>query len=131
MVRVDVPAGFTGDPKNKFIPADRTDSENLAFNYVSKLANFRKTSSALEYGALMQFIPSHGVYTYFRYDQKQTILCTLNSDTVSATFNFNDFSERTRGFDMAVDVMTGATYPMQDKMNIPARSITILELKKR
>jgi neopullulanase len=131
MVREDFPGGFNGDPKNKFLPADRTDSENLAFNYISKLANFRKTSSAIEYGSLMQFIPSHGVYTYFRYDQKQTILCTLNSDTVSSNLNFNDFKERTEGFDIAKDVITGATYPMSDKMIIPARSITILELKRR
>ncbi len=131
MVREDFPGGFPGDPKNKFLPAARTDSENLAFNYISTLANFRKASSALGTGALMQYIPSHGVYTYFRYDQKQTILCTLNSDTVSHSLNFVDFSERTKGFDVGIDVLTGMKYPLSDLISLPARSITILELKKR
>jgi neopullulanase len=131
MVREDFPGGFAGDPKNKFLPAGRTDSENLSFNYISKLANFRKTSSALGTGALMQFIPSHGVYTYFRYDQKQTILCVLNSDTVSISFSFSDFAERTKGFDIAEDVIAETSYPMSEKMILPARSFTILELKKR
>ncbi len=36
---------------------------------------------------LMQYIPSKGVYVYFRYDDKQTILCALNSDTVSAYYS--------------------------------------------
>ena len=54
MVREDFPGGFAGDPRNKFLPSGRTDSENLAFDYVSKLANFRKTSTALGTGALMQ-----------------------------------------------------------------------------
>jgi glycosidase len=131
MVREDFPGGFEGDPQNKFLPSGRTDSENLAFNYVSKLANFRKTSSAIGNGALMQYIPSKGVYVYFRYDKHQTILCALNSDTVSANLNFEDFSERTKGFETATDIITGASYPASEKMIIPARSITILELKKR
>lgn len=131
MVREDFPGGFSADRANKFVSSGRTDSENLAFDYISKLANFRKTSSALGNGALMQYVPSHGVYTYFRYNQIQTILCTVNSDTVLATFYFSDFSERTRGFETATDIITGTSYPMSDKMIIPPRSITILELKKR
>ncbi len=119
MVREDFPGGFAGDPRNKFLPSGRTDSENLAFDYVSKLANFRKTSTALEHGALMQFIPSKRVYVYFRYDQNQTILCALNSDTVSATLNFQDYSERTRGFETAKDIITGTSYPVSEKMILP------------
>lgn len=131
MVREDFPGGFAGDPRNKFLPAGRTDSENLAFDYVSKLANFRKTSSALGNGSLMQYIPSKGVYVYFRYDQHQTILCALNSDTVSANLNFQDYLERTKGFETATDIITGTNYPASEKMILPPRSITILELKKR
>lgn len=131
MVREDFPGGFAGDSRNKFLPSGRTDSENLAFNYVSKLANFRKTSSAIGKGNLMQYIPSKGVYVYFRYDKHQTILCALNSDTVSVNLNFQDYSERTKGFETATDIITGTNYPASEKMILPARSITILELKKR
>jgi neopullulanase len=131
MVREDFPGGFAGDPRNKFLPSGRTDSENLAFSYVSKLANFRKTSTALGTGALMQFIPSKKVYVYFRYDQHQTIMCALNSDTLSASLNFQDYAERTGGFETAKDILTDTSYPVSEKMIIPPRSFTILELKKR
>ncbi len=131
MVREDFPGGFAGDPINKFLSSGRTDSENLAFDYVSKLANFRKKSTALGSGSLMQYIPSKGVYVYFRYDQYQTILCALNSDTVNANLNFQDYSERTKGFETATDIITGTNYPASEKMILPPRSITILELKKR
>ena len=131
MVREDFPGGFTGDPANKFSASGRTDLENAAFNYVSKLANFRKTSSALKQGALMQYIPSKNVYIYFRYDSNQTLLCALNSDTLSATIRFADYSERTKHFESATDIINGSTYPLRDEMKIPARSIRILELKKR
>jgi neopullulanase len=131
MVREDFPGGFAGDVKNKFMASGRTDSENVAFDYVSKLANFRKTSSALTKGALMQYIPSKGLYVYFRYDADQTILCALNSDTVTASISFQDYAERTKNFETASDIMTGNDYPVSEKMNIPARSIFILELKNR
>ncbi len=131
MVREDFPGGFPGDPENKFLASGRTASENAAFDFVSKLANFRKTSSALTKGALMQYAPSGGAYVYFRYDDHQTILCALNTDTVASTINFRDYSERTREFEAATDIMTGDNYPVSEAMSIPARSIRILELKKR
>src|SRR5450432_1853509 len=131
MVREDFPGGFAGDPKNKFLSAGRTDTENVAFNFVSRLANFRKTSSALCKGALMQYIPAKGLYVYFRYDSNQTILCALNSDTVSVSLHFNDYTERTGGFEFANDILNGMNYPVSENMNIPARSIRILELKRR
>jgi len=130
MVREDFPGGFSGDPDNKFLASGRTDSENAAFNYVSKLANFRKNSSALKTGKLMQYIPFKGVYIYFRYDEHQTILCALNSDTVSASINFKDFSERTGKFESGTDILDNTMYPLSEKMLIPGRSIRILELKK-
>jgi glycosidase len=131
MVREDFPGGFPGDQQNKFLASGRTQAENAAFNYVSKLAQFRKNSSALTKGKLMHFIPSKGVYVYFRYDERQTILCALNSDTASRSLNLTDYSERTGGFDTVWDVITGDSYPVSEKLNLPAKSIRILELKKR
>jgi neopullulanase len=131
MVREDFPGGFRGDPKNKFMESGRTDSENLAFNYVSKLANFRKTSAALTKGTLMQFVPNKGLYIYFRYDTHQTILCALNTDSLASNIDFNDYAERTRNFETATDIMSGDSYSLSENMNISARSIRILELKNR
>jgi neopullulanase len=131
MVREDFPGGFEGDTINKFLASGRTDSENMAFNYIARLATFRKSSSALSKGALMQYIPSKGLYVYFRYDNNQTILCALNSDTIAASIHFEDYAERTRSFETATDVMTDSIYPLSEKMDLPARSIRILELKKR
>jgi glycosidase len=130
MVREDFPGGFPGDATNKFLASGRTSGENAAFDFVSKLALYRKKSSALTKGKLMQYIPSKALYVYFRYDEKQTILCALNADTLSASLNFSDYAERTRGFHTATDIITGVTYPILQNLNLPARSIGILELKR-
>jgi neopullulanase len=131
MVREDFPGGFPGDANNKFLASGRTADENAAFDFVSKLATYRKNSSALIKGKLMQYIPSKALYVYFRYDEKQTILCALNADTVTASLNFGDYAERTRGFQTATNIMTGIGYPVSENLNIAARSIRILELKRR
>jgi len=130
MVREDFPGGFPDDAQNKFLSSGRTDQENAAFDYVSRLANFRKTSSALGHGALMHYIPVQGKYVYFRYDQKQTILCALNNDTVPSVLRFADYSERTAGFETATDIMDGKQYRLNEDLAIPPRTILILELKK-
>jgi neopullulanase len=131
MVREDFPGGFEGDPENKFIASGRTDPENEAFNFTSKLANFRKSSTALKTGKLMQYITSKNVYVYARYDQNQTIFCIVNSDTVAVSVNFRDFSERTAGFETGTDIMTNSIYPLAENISMPGRTMYILELKKR
>lgn len=131
MVREDFPGGFPGDLNNKFLSSGRTPDENIAFDYVAKLANFRKNSSALKNGKLMHYIPENGTYVYFRYDDRQTILCVLNSDSLASTITFRKFDERTNGFQTATDIMTGVDYPATGDMVIPAQTLRILELKKR
>ena len=130
MVREDFPGGFPGDVLNKFERKGRTGLENKAVDYISKLASFRKTSTALGSGKLMQYVPVNGLYVYFRYNEKQNIMCVLNTDSLSRTIDFNDYSERTKGFGTATDVMLNKNQNSRKKMNIPARKIVILELKK-
>ncbi|MDB5130867.1 MAG: Cyclomaltodextrinase [Mucilaginibacter sp.] len=50
LIRQDFPGGWDGDKTNKFTAAGRTEQENDAFNYVRKLANYRKNTMALQTG---------------------------------------------------------------------------------
>src|SRR5579875_3460996 len=56
-VRQDFPGGWKEDKENKFTLQGRTEKENQFFNYVRTIANFRKTSSAITTGKMMQFVP--------------------------------------------------------------------------
>ncbi len=130
MVREDYPGGFAGDSSNKFLASGRTTLENEAFDYVSKLARFRKSSSAIGSGSLMQYIPQKNLYVYFRYDSRQTILCALNTDTVAVSIHFKDYSERTSKFNTGTDIVSGQNVTLSDSLQIAPRTIKILELKK-
>src|SRR5688572_376004 len=79
LVRGDFWGGWKEDSQNKFTPQGRTDKENEVFDWTKTIANYRKSSSAIKTGKLMQFLPDDWVYTYFRYDDKQTVMIVMNS----------------------------------------------------
>ncbi len=107
MVRLDFPGGWDGDRENKFLPAGRSKKESEAFDYVKNLANFRKKSSALTTGKLMQFAPQDGLYVYFRYDGKQNVMIATNTGEKTMVVNMDRFKERTNGFTKLRNVVTG------------------------
>jgi len=82
-VRLDFPGGWNGDKKNSFTKEGMTDAEKDMLLYTKTLANFRKHSSAITKGKLMQYVPKNGLYVYFRYDAAQTIMCVMNTSIIT------------------------------------------------
>ena len=128
-VRLDFPGGWASDKSNKFEASGRTAQENEAYNYLSTLANFRKQSSAIKTGKFMQYVPEDWVYTYFRYDDKQTVMIVMNTDTTVRTVNPQRFSERTKTFTTGKDVINNTSYKLNESWKLPGKSILILELQ--
>lgn len=128
-VRKDFPGGWEGDKLNKFTASGRSEKDNEIWNHVYALANFRKNSSALTAGKMMQYVPEDGVYVYFRYDAKQTIMIVMNTAKTEKTISFSKYAERTSGFTKAVDVITGSMMDIKD-ITLGSYHSVVLELKK-
>ncbi|OGX92104.1 alpha-amylase family glycosyl hydrolase [Hymenobacter coccineus] len=128
-VREDFPGGWASDKTNYF--AARPGQAGEAFDYVSKLANYRKSHPVLSSGKLMQFIPQDGVYTYFRYtDAGECVMVIANNTKDAKTVDGNRFAERTAGFASGQDVVTGAPVPDLKNLAVPAHTVMVVELKK-
>jgi glycosidase len=112
-VRKDFPGGWKEDPVNKFTKAGRTEMEQQAFTYVSSLANWRKSSSAIAKGKLMQYVPKEGLYIYFRYDSQQTVMVISNTGTKSFTPDWEFYKERTGGFSKMKNIVTGEVHSLK------------------
>jgi glycosidase len=130
LVRADFSGGFPGDKDNKFTAAGRTARENEAFNYVRALANYRKNSTALQTGKMMQYIPQNGIYVYFRYDAKSTVMVIYNSGDKDATLNTDRFTERMASFAQAKNVIIGEQLPGIKNISVSGKSTLVLELSK-
>lgn len=113
-VREDFPGGWNKDAKNKFLSTDRDSTENAIWNYISTLANFRKKSSAITYGKMMQFAPVAGEYVYFRYNQQQTIMVIINTAPNELVIDFKKYQERLQGFSKMKNVITHEILPLQN-----------------
>jgi len=129
-VRRDFPGGWPGDKEDKFTPAGRTARENEAFDFVKKLATYRRTHAALHSGKLMQYLPENGLYVYFRYDASGTVMVASNTSDKPATLPTARFSERMAGFSKARNVLTGEGLSSLSTLQLPAKTAVVLELLK-
>ena len=127
LVRSDMKGGWPKDSINKFSSQGRDTVENEAFDYIKRLANFRKSSSALHNGKLVHYVPQDGIYVYFRYDNAQTIMVIVNSGD-KKTLNTKRFSERLAGFSKAENVMTKEKITDISSLEAGPKSTTILLL---
>jgi hypothetical protein len=127
LVREDFPGGWPGDKDNKFSPTGRSVKENEAFNYVKALANYRKNTTALQTGKMMQYIPEDGVYVFFRYDAAKTVMIVYNSREKEQEVKTERYAERINGAEKAKDVITGETVSLP-KLTLPAKATLVLEL---
>ena len=130
-VREDFPGGWpTDDPaKNRFLVVGRTPEQARTFDYISKLAQFRKNSPAIRSGKLMQYIPRDGHYLYFRYTDQQTVLVIANTSDKSIRPDWKLYGERVNGFTKARDVVSGELIVLSE-MEIGAKNSRVLELLK-
>jgi neopullulanase len=129
LVRMDFPGGWLGDKKNAFTGVGLTQNEKDMHAFVTKLANFRKSSSAIKTGKMMQYAPRSGMYVYFRYDSVQTIMCVMNTDSTAKTVDFSKYGERTKGFDRAIEVTGNQIFSIKNAAEIPSRTMWVLELR--
>ncbi len=127
-VRLDFPGGWKGDKKNAFTQENLTEQEKEIQNFIKTVANFRKTSSAIKTGKLMQYIPVDGLYVYFRYDDTQTIMCIINLNEKAKEIKWKEYEERTKASTSARDIVTGNTWNGSE-LKIDGQSILILEIK--
>ena len=128
-VRKDFPGGWASDPENKFLKEGRNSKEEDIWEYIAKLANFRKASSAITTGKMMQFAPQKGEYVFFRYDSKQTIMTVLNTAKEKLTIVMSNYSERTKGFSKMKNIVTGQVSSLSDFSLMPMES-GVWELEK-
>jgi neopullulanase len=130
-VREDFPGGWADDKQkeNRFTKEGRSEKQQEAFEYISALGRFRKTSSAITTGKTTQFVSKDGLYVYFRYDAKQTIMVITNGSDKNLKPDWSVYAERTKGFTQARNVVNGKIKSL-DGMELEPKESVVYELIK-
>lgn len=133
VIRKEMPGGWPGDERSVFTKQGRTDEENEAYDYMSRLLHWRKTSEAVKHGKLIQYAPVHNhgdCYVYARIKGDETVLVVMGGSDKDVEINMSRYTDVTNGFTKGVDVITGKELDITGTMKVPARGTYILELKK-
>ncbi len=128
-VRLDFPGGWKEDAVNKFTIAGRTQKDQSIFQYLATLANYRKTSPALTVGKFMQYFPVDGVYVYFRYTDKQTVMVVMNTAKEDRKITFDKYAERINGFTKYKDAVSKTESELKE-FTLGSYKTVVLELMK-
>lgn len=129
-VRRDVPGGFKGDMSDEFTAEGRSDLQNEAYDFISKVANWRKGSDAVGKGDMKHFMPTNGVYLYRRSFGPEEAVVILNGKDQPLDLDMERYAEIIAEGDAYRDVTTGETLVLRDgdkPLRLPARAMYILE----
>jgi glycosidase len=129
-VRADFPGGWQGDKANKFTRQGRTDKENEAFDFVKKLANYRKENEVLQTGKLTQFVPENDVYVYFRSNEKKTVMIIMHYSDKPHTIHLSRFAEKLKAFHSYSDILTDQSAPLGPDLDMKPYEVKVLEMGK-
>lgn len=128
-VRLDFPGGWKEDGKSAFTGDGLDDRETGVQDWTRTLANYRKNSAAIKTGKLMQYVPDDGLYVYFRYDDKQAVMCIMNTSDKAKRINFSNYPEMFKNVKQIKSVM-GTERIEGDNFNIEPKKFVVLELNK-
>ena len=127
--RRDLQGGWPGDKRDIFTSSGRNNAENDMHGFMKNLLDYRKSSSALQTGKLVHFIPIDGIYTYFRYNDKSTVMVVMNNNEESRTIETSRYSEVLQRFSSGRDVISKNEIKDLTKFTVQAKSALIIELR--
>jgi glycosidase len=130
VIRTDYPGGWPDDPVNKFLASGRDSLENEAFEYIKYLANWRKTSTAIQEGELVQYIPKKGHYEFARISDEEIVFVIVNQNDTSISINLEDYDDVLKGLRKYHAILGQMSYYESEKVEILPMSIQVLSFKK-
>ncbi len=95
-IRLDMPGGFPGDKNDAFTSEGRSTSQNEAWDYLSKILNWRRShpvNEIIAQGTLRHFIPADGMYVYERRLGSKQIVVLLNGTDEETETDMSRYAE--------------------------------------
>lgn len=126
-VRRDMPGGFPGDKVNAFVDAGRTDMQREAWNFISRLANWRRGNEVISKGSLKHFMPENGVYVYERSYKGKRVVVMMNGTDSENVIDGTIYCEIMPEGTTLTDILSGEKITIAREMRLPARALYILE----
>lgn len=125
--RADFPGGWPGDAANAFTGEGLTSEQKEHQQWLRRLLQWRKTQNVIHDGRLMHFVPDNGTYVLVRYNDKTRVMVILNKNNTETPLVLDRFKEVWPANSKAINVITEERHVLGPVLQLPARSVTILQ----
>ena len=127
--RKDFPGGWQGDEVNMFTGENLSSEQKDMKDFMSALFTWRKGNKTVQDGKLTHYIPEDGMYVYFRTLGKESVMVIINNnEKYLKTITTSRYEENLKGFKSGKDIFTGSQINDLSKIEVPAKSVKIIEL---
>ena len=128
-VRLDMPGGFPGDSVNAFTREGRTELQNEAWDYLSKLLHWRRgeANEVIARGSLKHFMPQTGLYVYQRKLGDREVTVLMNGTDRDLNVAMNRTVEVLPYGKVLHDILSDADVTITEEMTFAPRQVMILQ----
>lgn len=127
----DFPGGWQDDASNGFLAEGMTNEQLNFHETFKKLLTWRKAHASLFNGQFYHFYPESNIYVYSRTDDEDAILVVVNnSSNNDYRIKADAYADILSQYRWCVDIITNDSYKSFNDVNVPPKSIAILNLKK-
>lgn len=127
-IRLDMPGGFAGDKTDAFTAEGRTPLQNEAYDYLSKLLNWRRGEAreVMATGKLKHFMPQNGIYAYQRKLGNKEIVVMMNGNDSENKVTMERTLEVLPYGTTMHDLISGRDVTIQPEMTFGPRQVMVL-----
>lgn len=128
-IRLDMPGGFPGDKVDAFTREGRTDMQNEAWDYLSRLLQWRRgeANDVIAKGTLKHFMPQNGIYAYERRLGDKQVVVLLNGQSEPNTVTMERTLEILPYGTTMRDLVSGKDMTITEVMTFAPRQVMILQ----
>ncbi|MGB5316815.1 MAG: cyclomaltodextrinase C-terminal domain-containing protein, partial [Robiginitalea sp.] len=120
LIRSDFPGGWEADAKNGFSGAGLAPEAREMQDYLKKVLNFRKGSSALKEGKTLHFVPEDGIYVLVRSYEDEIVVLVLNKNEAPVKLATERFRELGLNGKSLQELLSGETVIWSEHLTLRA-----------
>jgi glycosidase len=129
LIRADFPGGWKDDTINAFT-GEGLSADQLSFQaYLKQLLNWRNNNLVIANGQTLHFAPFDGMYVYFRFNNKKTVMVIMNKNDMMMSVDMSRFVEIVQSKSTATNIITNQTVGLQAPLTVAAKTAAVFELK--
>ncbi|MEO6131412.1 MAG: cyclomaltodextrinase C-terminal domain-containing protein, partial [Saprospiraceae bacterium] len=128
LIRSDFPGGWKDDKVNAFTGEGLSAFQKEASDFFHRMLSWRKTAAAVQNGNLIQYVPEHGIYVYFRYDAKNKIMVILNKNEKPIILPLDRFRRLLGNASKGKEIISGKDIVLGDSLSLEGPGPLIIEI---